>query len=215
MSHASAPSPPITRLLEELRAAQQRQSADEPGAATAADELARAVHANLERIAARELTRHHGGRAGALTIEPGVLADDVLLEVIRNDSSFENRRMFFGYVTRIIVRALIDHQRRRNAKRRGGGLMRVTLTSVEDDHEADLAVDVEQLPPILEELRALDPRKADVVELRVFWGMTVPEIAETLEVSPSTVDREWRFAQRWLARELRGAPAEDPTDPAT
>jgi len=140
--------------------------------------------------------------AGAMTLEPGVLADDALLKILSNSSSFENRRMFFAYATRIMVRELLNHLRQRRAQKRGGDWVRVTLTSAKEG-EPGLAVDVEQMPEVLDELRELDARKADVVELKVFWGMTVPEIAETLEVSASTVDREWRFAQRWLARELR------------
>ena len=64
-------------------------------------------------------------------------------------------------------------------------------------------INVDALPPILEELRGLDERKAEIVQLRVFWGMTVPEVAELLEISQSTVDRDWRFAHRWLANRLR------------
>ena len=200
MSQTSEPTPEITRLLRALRSAEvMSETSAEAGGADAADDLARAVHTQLERIARREFNK---AGAGGLTIEPGVLADDALLKILGNNSSFENRRMFFAYATRIMVRELLNHQRLRRAQKRGGDWVQVTLSSAREG-EPGLAVNVEHMPEILEELRELDARKADVVELKVFWGMTVPEISETLEVSASTVDREWRFAQRWLARELR------------
>ncbi|MEM7519097.1 MAG: ECF-type sigma factor, partial [Planctomycetota bacterium] len=192
--------PAITRLLQALRHSElESETANEAGRAEAAEDLARAVHTKLERIARCEFKK---AGAGALTIEPGVLADDALLKILGNSSTFENRRVFFAYATRIMVRELLNHQRLRRAQKRGGDWVRVTLTSAKEA-EPGLAVDIEHMPEILDELRQLDARKADVVELKVFWGMTVPEIAETLDVSASTVDREWRFAQRWLARELR------------
>jgi RNA polymerase sigma factor (TIGR02999 family) len=100
-----------------------------------------------------------------------------------------------------MVRALIDYHRQRTAQKRGGDLVRVTLTRIGDAGAP--SVDVEKLPPLLEELHALDERKAEIVQLRVFWGMTIGEVAEVMEISASTVDRDWRFAQRWLANRLR------------
>ncbi len=206
MSHSSESTPEITRLLRALRSADNvSETSAEAGKTEAAEDLARAVHTQLERIARREFNK---AGAGALTIEPGVLADDALLKILGNNSSFENRRMFFAYATRIMVRELLNHRRQRRAQKRGGDLVQVTLSSA-GQGDPGLAVDVEHMPEILEELRELDARKADVVELKVFWGMTVPEISKTLEVSASTIDREWRFAQRWLARELRQKAGND------
>lgn len=179
----------VTQLLDEL---------DVGG--DAADRLAEAVHGRLLEIAAREM-RRRGARPGALTIEPGVLANDALMAVLDRDLSFENRRLFYAYATKIIVRQLIDHQRRRGAAKRGGDQIRITFDGAR--RELAPSYSVEQVPAALEELSTLDERKAEVVQLRVFWGMTVPEVARTLGLSESTVDRDWRFAHRWLANRLR------------
>lgn len=184
-------SAPITELLRDLRS----------GEGDAVDRLVEAVHGKLQAIAQREMSQRYGRRAQALTIEPGVLADDALMKVLGQQPSFENRRHFFAYATRIIVRALIDYQRERSAQKRGGGLMRVTLSRVAG--EAESSVGIEELHLALQQLEELDERKSEIVQLRVFWGMTVNEVAELLEISPSTVDREWRFSLRWLGTRLQ------------
>ncbi|MEM1180177.1 MAG: ECF-type sigma factor [Acidobacteriota bacterium] len=174
------------------------------GESESADRLAAAVLDQLRAIARREMAVRGGGPVRALTLEPGMLASDALMKIFENRPEFENRRHFFAYTTQVMVRALIDYQRQRQAKKRGGDQVRVTLSGLGGDGPA--AVDVETLPPVLARLGALDARKAEVVQLRVFWGMTVSEIAALLETSPSTVDREWRFARRWLATQLHPSP---------
>ncbi len=182
---------PITRLLQDV----------EEGLDPDGDRLAGAVIDRLRAIAFREMAARAGEPVDALTIEPGVLASDALMKVLGKKPSFENRRHFFAYVTQIMIRALIDHQRERRAQKRGGGLVRVTLSGLGGDDEAE--VDAEALPPILEELASLDARKAEIVQLRVFWGMEMAEVADALGVSVSTVERDWRFARRWLSSRLR------------
>jgi RNA polymerase sigma factor (TIGR02999 family) len=168
------------------------------GDAEAGEPLAAAVIDRLEVIAQREMRRQNRGVLDGLTLEPRVLADDALLRVLEAPVDFENRRHFFAYATQIIVRSMIDYQRSRRAQRRGGGQLRITL-----DDQLGGAVEIERLPPILEELEELDPRQAEVVRLRVFWGASMEQIAEYLGVSKSSVERDWRFARRWLAVELR------------
>ena len=178
------------------------------GDAESAERLATAVIDDLRRIARREMSVRHHRPLEALTIEPAMLAGDALMKIFDGRPEFGNRRHFFAYATQVMVRALVDYQRQRQARKRGGGLVRVTLSGVGQAGDGALgepALDVEALPPILAHLAELDPRKAEVVQLRVFWGMTIPEIAEVLETSPSTIDRDWRFAKRWLATELRPA----------
>lgn len=189
---ANAMDSPITELLEDLHR----------GEGAGVDRLVAAVHGRLEAIAQREIAQRYGPRAQALTIEPGILADDALMKMLGKETRFENRRQFFAYATRIMVRALIDYQRERQTRKRGGGLVRVTLSRVGDAAPHD--VDIEDLEAALGALERLDCRKATLVQLRVYWGMTVPETAEVLQVSASTVDREWRFALRWLATRLGG-----------
>lgn len=182
---------PITQLLQDVEA----------GLDPAGDRLAAAVIDRLRAIAFREMSARSREPIESLTIEPGVLASDALMKVLGKKPSFENRRHFFSYATQIMIRALIDYQRERKAQKRGGDLVRVTLSGIGVAEEAE--VDAEALPPILEELADLDPRKSEIVQLRVFWGMEMSEIAKTIGVSTSTVERDWRFARRWLSSRLK------------
>jgi RNA polymerase sigma factor (TIGR02999 family) len=127
-----------------------------------------------------------------------MLAHDALLKILDRPLEFENRRHFFGYATRVMARALIDYQRRRNAQKRGGPQLKVTLAEIAEEG----VFDADDVPAALEELEALDPRKAELVGLRVFWGASMSEIADLLEISESTAERDWRFARRWLATRL-------------
>lgn len=180
---------PITRLLHQL--AEGDRSVD--------DRLARAVIAQLERIAGHELSQRHRDGLHGLTLEPGIFAHDALLKILAQRHEFENRRHFFAYATNIIVRAMIDYHRSRNANKRGGDHVRVSLA----DWDATASIDIEQIPPILAEFELLDPRKADGVRLRVFWGAESSEIADLLGISTRSVERDWRFSKRWLAMRLR------------
>jgi RNA polymerase sigma factor (TIGR02999 family) len=114
---------------------------------------------------------------------------------------------FFALSAQIMRRILVDAARTRAAAKRGGGALRV-------DHSS--AVDLDQFPnadsdaaslcaldDALESLAQIDPRRAKVIELRFFGGLSVEETAEVLEVSPQTVMRDWRLARAWLARELQ------------
>ncbi|HMA98050.1 MAG TPA: ECF-type sigma factor [Wenzhouxiangella sp.] len=179
---------PITRLL--AAAAEGEFQAD--------DRLINAVVGRLEQIAAREMAAGNRGGLDGLTLEPRMLAHDALLKILDRPVEFENRRHFFGYATRVMARALIDYQRRRNAQKRGGPHMNVTLAEIAEDE----VFDGDDVPAALEELEALDPRKAELVGLRVFWGASMAEIADLLEISASTAERDWRFARRWLAARL-------------
>ncbi len=182
--------PAITGLL--------RQLAD--GDADVAPQLVAAVVEKLERIAHRELAGgNHGGLDG-LTLEPRMFAHDALIKLIDQRQPFANRRHFFAYATQMMIRAMVDYRRSRSAQKRGGEFVRVSLSEISDH-----GVEIEAFPPILAELDALDERKADIVRLRVFWGAGNEEIAELLGHSLSTIERDWRFAKRWLATRLRDA----------
>jgi RNA polymerase sigma factor (TIGR02999 family) len=100
-------------------------------------------------------------------------------------------------------RILVDHARSRQAAKRGGGVAALSLTDIDaatTEHQA--AVEVLQLHEALERLAALDPTQARLVELRYFSGLSIEETAEALEVSVSTVKREWAIARAWLRREV-------------
>ena len=179
---------PITQLLD--RAARGDRGADEA--------LVAAVVGQLERIARGQLAAGNRGGLDGLTMEPQMVAHDALLKLIEQPVAFENRRHFFAYATQVMARAIIDYQRKRGAQKRGGDLQQVTLSWVADASDFDLL----EIPEVLRELEALDPRKAELVGLRVFWGATMEEAAELLEISLSTAERDWRFARRWLAGRL-------------
>jgi RNA polymerase sigma factor (TIGR02999 family) len=106
---------------------------------------------------------------------------------------------------RVMRRVLVDHARRRGARKRGGGLRHVTLDEALDPGAREVSHDVLHLHEALERLAELDARGARVVELRVFGGLTADEAAAALGVSKRTVDSDWSVARMWLAREL-GAP---------
>ena len=102
----------------------------------------------------------------------------------------------------MMLRVLIDYQRSRSAKKRAGDQIRVTLTGIGAAVDDDPAAGITDLQQALEELERLDTRTADVLKMRVIWGLTVPEVAESLSISVSTVEREWRFARSWLRKRL-------------
>lgn len=176
----------------------------EPGAL---DRLMNVVHGELSRMAASQLRRHYGDRIGQITLEPAALVNESFLRLIRQRQRFGNRDQFFAIATTLMLRVLRDYQRERAALKRGraevqGGLPEETRTLVAiDEGEQTKAIEIEALSESLDRLHALDPRKADIVRMRVVWGMTVPLIAEALGVSTSSVDRDWRFAKAWLSTE--------------
>lgn len=180
--------PPITMLLG--AAAKGDRAADE--------RLVAAVVGQLEQIARRELAAGNRGGLDGLTVEPRMVAHDAILKIFEQPVEFENRRHFFSYATSVMSRAIIDYQRRRHAQKRGGDVQRLSLSLV----SAGVDMDLFEIPEALEELRQLDPRKAELVGLRVFFGANMNEIADMLEISLSTAEREWRFARRWLAQRL-------------
>lgn len=188
------PAGDITLLLE--RAAEGDEQAHEA--------LVRRVYGDLEKVAARRLYQRFGSDAQALTIEPAALVNETFLKLLRRPKKYENRRHFFSYATRVMLRTLADYQRARSAAKRGGDLVRVTLANA-GVAGTPLEPEIEAIGACLEELEELDPRKAEVVVLKVFWGMEVAEIAEALSVSERTVAREWRFSRNWLRTRLEAS----------
>ena len=175
------------------------------GDATALDRLMRAVHDDLNRMAAGHLRDRYGARVDQITLEPAALVNESFLRLIHQRQRFDNRGQFFAIATRIMLRVLGDYHRERVALKRGGGLPR-TLLSLGGRQvaavESPETIDIEALVIALDRLQEHDAQKADIVRMRVVWGMTVPMIAEALGVSASTVDRDWRFAKSWIATEI-------------
>jgi len=113
-----------------------------------------------------------------------------------------DRAYLFASAARAMREVLIDHARRRAADRRGGGWERVPLDLVVDYFEGQ-GLDIVAVHEALDRLAALNERQAQVMTLRYFGGMSVPEVAASLEVSVVTVERDWRLARAWIRDQLR------------
>jgi RNA polymerase sigma factor (TIGR02999 family) len=184
----------VTRLLHDLNA----------GVDGAADRLAEVIYAELHRLAEHALR----GEVAGHTLQPTDLVHEAFTRLIGQDrTTWHNRSQFYGLAAQAIRRLLIDHARRRRARKRDHGI-RVTLTDAAADAGAD-ALDLIALDQALQHLDTLDPRAARVVELRYFAGLEVEEVATTLEISPATVKRDWTFARAFLLKSLddRGTTA--------
>jgi RNA polymerase sigma factor (TIGR02999 family) len=167
------------------------------GDRNALDALLPVVYDELRRQAARALRRESPEH----TLQATALVHEAYFRLVDQQRvQFQNRAHFFGIAAQLIRRILIDHARARNAAKRGGGGIHVTLAG--DEVAAESNVDVVALHEALEHLAELDPQQARLVELRYFGGLSIEETAEALDVSPATVKREWTSARAWLRREL-------------
>ncbi len=168
------------------------------GDALAVERLSSLLYDELRALAERYMRRERSNH----TLQPTALVHEAYLRLIGTGIAFQNRAHFLALAARTMRRVLLDHARRRAATKRGGGVERVTLADVAaaDSRTLDLiAVDA-----ALERLAQIEPRQAQVVELRFFGGLEIEEAAEVLGVSKATVKRDWRFARAWLAGELHG-----------
>ncbi|HVS66092.1 MAG TPA: sigma-70 family RNA polymerase sigma factor [Thermoanaerobaculia bacterium] len=167
------------------------------GSDAALDELMPIVYSELRAIAAGQL---RGERADH-TLQATALVNEAFLRLVNQDRVlWQNRGHFFAVAARAMRRILVDHARRRNARKRGGNDRRVPLDDVEIAVAAE--VDLLELEASLTRLEALDSRQARIVELRFFAGCTMEEVAEALGISASTAKRQWRLARVWLRGEL-------------
>lgn len=183
----------LTVLLEDVHAGKQG----------AFDQLAARIYDDLHAMARAKLAKAFGPRMAGVTIQPTILVNDTLMKLIRQRQKFDNSGHLFALASTMMMRVLMDYHRQRQAQRRGGGAVRVSLDpqQAESSHD-DGGVDVEALGAALEKLGNLDKRKADVVRYRILWGFTTAETAEALGVGIATVERDWAFAKSWLAKEL-------------
>jgi len=149
----------------------------------------------------RAIARRHLARSLALTVQSGTLAHEAYLKLVRaRGIRCNNRAHFLALCSQMIRRILVDHARKHRSAKRGEGLQ-VPLNEAMLGGRAR-GVDVEALDDALSALSQTDPRKARIVELRFFGGLSVEETAEVLEISEETVTRDWRVAKVWLFREL-------------
>ncbi len=168
------------------------------GDETALDQLVVRLYAELRRIARSQLRKERKGHS----LEPNALVHEAFLRLDGyKDISWQGRAHFLAVASRVMRRVLVDHARRRNAAKRGGAPIRVTLTDVAAPRESTDA-DLIALNDALERLEDTDPRQCRVVEMHYFGGLSYAEIAAVLGVSEPTVKRDWRVARLWLRRAL-------------
>jgi RNA polymerase sigma factor (TIGR02999 family) len=185
--------PNVVALLEQM--------AD--GDAEAAESLMPLVYDRLRLLAKKLLAQESPSH----TLQPTALVNEAYLRMVgQTQVDWKGKTHFFAIGARMMRRILVDHARRRLSKKRGSGGHRIELAE-------DLCVshrnneDIMAIDQALEKLSALDPRQAQVVELRFFGGLTVDEVAEVLGVSKRTVESDWTMLRAWLRRELSGETA--------
>jgi RNA polymerase sigma factor (TIGR02999 family) len=181
------------------------------GDQAAFDQLMPLVYAQLEGQARRQMRNERSG----LTLQSTAVVHEVYLRLTRaQDVDCRDRVHFFALAAQVMRRVLVDAARARAALKRGGAAQTaehstaVDLDSIAAD-DSNAAISLCALHDALETLAQIDPRRAKVIELRFFGGLSVDETAEVLQVSPQTVMRDWRLARAWLARELRGGESRD------
>ena len=172
----------------------------------ALEKLTPLVYRELYRLA-----RGYMGREGeGHTLQATALVNEAYLRLIDwKNVQWQNRAHFFAVSAQLMRRILVDYARSRHYAKRGGGVRPVALEEalvVSGDRFAAIV----EIDLALQRLEAIDPRRAQVVELRYFGGLSVEETAEVLKVSPITVTRNWNFAKVWLLRELGGTAKSEP-----
>lgn len=171
------------------------------GDAEARNHLMEAAYDELRRLAGGMMRRERGDH----TLQATALVNEAALRLLGQDALAEahDRAYFFGMMATAMRRVLVDHARGRNAQRRGGGeYQRQGLDHVIEAIEEEAHVDLVSLDDALSKLTEMSERQGQVVSLRFFGGMSIPEISEHLSVSVSTVEKDWRLARAWLKLQL-------------
>jgi RNA polymerase sigma factor (TIGR02999 family) len=190
MMTPASPQQQVTKLLCQWR----------DGDPHALESLIPLVQPELQRLAQHYMSRERPGH----TLQTTALLDDAYLQLAeKGDVRWENRAHFFAVAAQIMRRIMVDHARQRHALKRGGGAIKITLdecAAVTETRAAELLA----LDEALEKLAAADQRKAKVVEMRYFGGLTMEEIADVLKIHVNTVTRDWTAARAWLFAALSG-----------
>jgi RNA polymerase sigma factor (TIGR02999 family) len=182
----------VTRIFDAVRS----------GQAQAADELLPLVYTELRRLAARKLSHEPPGQ----TLDATGLVHEAYLRIVSPDdgAQWENRGHFFAAAAEAMRRILVESARRKQSLKRGGDWSRhkLDLDRIAPNDGDDLL----DLNAALEKLAAAHPKAGELVKLRYFAGLTIPEAAEALGVSPRTADSYWAYARAWLLAELDSRP---------
>ena len=183
--------PDVTLILQDIKAGKRDSTAD----------LLPLVYEELRKLARSRMAAFPAGH----TLQPTALVHEAYAKLVgRQDPGWQSRAHFFGAAAQAMRQILVDYARRKSRLKRGGERQHMPL---EEDAIADLRIelpreDVLALDFAIEKLKAEHPRKAEVVMLRYFAGLTIEQVAEMLAVSTRSVDLDWQFAKAWLFTEL-------------
>jgi RNA polymerase sigma-70 factor, ECF subfamily len=187
-SAGSSPQKEVTDLLVEWK----------QGNKAAMDLLTPLVYNELRRLAERYLRNERS----AATLQPTALVHEAYLRLVAQSMpDWESRAHFFGVAAHLMRQILVDHARKHRSAKRGGGVEKLSIDEIVG-LGAEKPGDIIALDDALKALGDIDERKARVIELRFFGGLSVEEAAVALSVSPATIGREQRLAEAWLHREL-------------
>ena len=184
--------PEITRILQSL----------ECGEAKAADELLPLVYEELRKLAAHKMSLQPPGQ----TLQATALVHEAYLRLLGDEKRWESRRHFFSAAAEAMRHILIDRARRRLRAKHGEKVERVPLDDLEIIAPAKDEI-VLQLDEALETLAQVSSEQAEIVKLRFFAGFTEPEIADVLNLSERTVQRQWSYAKAWLFERIEAMKA--------
>lgn len=186
----------VTRILSQI----------DSGDPSAAEQLLPLVYEELRKLAARRLAAEHPGHS----IQATALVHEVYLRLTgaEQQQHWDSRGHFFAAAAQAMRRILVENARRRKSLKRGGAVNRVEV-ELTDVASAAERVDLLDLDQVLTKLAAQHERKARLVELRYFSGLTMKQAANALGISIATAERDWTYARAWLHREIAGeAPAD-------
>lgn len=177
------------------------------GDAAALERLLPLVYADLRKVARAHLGREQAGHS----LQPTALVHEVYLRLVGLERlRVESRTHFMAFAARLMRQILVDHARRKHARKRGGAVTVVGLDTLPPRAEPSTGaadVDLLALDRALEELATFDAQQCRLVELKFFAGLSIEEMAETLGISTATVEREWLVARAWLYQRLAGSGA--------
>ncbi len=178
----------VTQLLEAARS----------GSTDAVNQLLPLVYDELRRIATDYLSHERSDH----TLQPTALVHEAYLRLVnQRTAGWNDRAQFFGVAAKAMRRILVDRARMHKAAKRGGGAAKLELDEAVANFE-ERAMDLVALDEALEKLAEIDERKARVVELRFFGGLTAPEAAKVLDCPLRTIERDWTLAKAWLRAEI-------------
>ena len=182
----------VTRIL----------SAIEQGDLSAADQLLPIVYDELRKVAAAKLAQEKPGQ----TLQATALVHEAYLRLVDQTTpqQWDNQRHFFAAAAEAMRRILIERARQKQTIKRGGELQRVELAEIEPSVLPLACDDILGLDEALQKLEQKDPRKAQLVKLRFFAGLTTTQAAQALDVSVSTAENDWTYARVWLRIEMGG-----------